>query len=89
MYNNKRDFLFRLCPNPRLIFAYKIRRNTLLNARFRTGQDLGQCKVNIVLGHRSGGDMPSLISPLQSVINALINGQLVAPSRFARLACIL
>ena len=35
---------------------------------------LGQCKENIVLGHRERGLMRSLISPLQGIINALFNG---------------
>ena len=40
------------------------------------GTLLEQCKENIVLGHRSREHMRSLISPLKSIINAFLNGQL-------------
>ena len=39
---------------------------------------LEQCKVNIVLGHRSCEHMHSLISSLKGIINAFLNGQLVS-----------
>ena len=46
---------------------------------FFRGLLLEQCKVIIVLGHRSRQLMRSLISPLKSIINAFLNGQLVPP----------
>ena len=36
-----------------------------------------------MLGHRSHGEMCSLISPLQGIINALLNGQLVLTKRLS------
>ena len=38
------------------------------------GYSLAQCNVNIALGHRSRQHMRSLISSLQSIINALLYG---------------
>jgi hypothetical protein len=38
------------------------------------GLFLDRRKEIACLGHRSGGDMPSLISPLKSVINTFFNG---------------
>ncbi|MBE5750872.1 MAG: hypothetical protein E7357_00505 [Clostridiales bacterium] len=40
------------------------------------GLCLAQRAVYFALGHRSRGQMRSLISPLQGIINALLNGQL-------------
>ena len=40
---------------------------------------LGQCNVNIVLGHRKRQHMRLLISPLKGIVNAFLNGQLVLP----------
>ena len=37
---------------------------------------LGQSKVDFALGHRSRQHMRSLNSPLKSIVNAFLNGQL-------------
>ena len=37
---------------------------------------LGQSKVDFALGHRSRRHMRSLNSPLTSIVNAFLNGQL-------------
>ncbi|MBQ3505341.1 MAG: hypothetical protein IJA89_01045, partial [Clostridia bacterium] len=41
---------------------------------------LAQRKVSVALGHRADGHMSALISSLQGIINALLNGQLVLPN---------
>jgi hypothetical protein len=46
---------------------------------------LAQRKVIVALGQRADGHMSALISPLKSIINAFLNGQLVLPSRRTKL----
>ena len=49
---------------------------------------LGQCNVSIVLGHRKREVMRLLISPLKSIVNAFLNGQLVTPIEKPRAPCL-